>query len=596
VLLDGRVLPRPPADPSADLVAVCLVGGSGAISAVTGRTGTTDDVAVTPGGTRPCLTASRSEILTEVARLEAKAHPRWVFWSAQPDAIPLVSHGIHLNRCWDIAEAHRVLVGGRAADPAIAWATACGLHASDLPRTAGDDLFDFAAETDPANGGDPESPVRPDGYLRPEAVAGTWQTSPQRLMAWADVTVDAATRQIAALAQLSARAVSTGHSESAAALLCVELGATGLPVDRPTVEALIADSAGPRPDDEAHAAQIRRARDVEVLRHVPGRESTDLRNPLQVKDILAAVGVVVPDTRAWRLEPFRDTHPLVEALLTWRKAERIATTYGYHWLDTNIGPDDRLRGAWTACDGAAGRMTAQNGLHNLPTPLRPAIRADPGHVFVRSDLGQIEPRVLAAVSGDTSFARATQADDLYAPVGAALKVERPVAKIAVLAAMYGQTSGAAGEALKDLERAYPTAMAYLQRAYDAGVAARAIRTFGGRRVPMWENPVDAPSGSLPAIIAGRGRFARNAVIQGAAAELFKAWAATVRLTTRDLGAQIVLCLHDELLVHTPIEAADQVAAAVDAALIASSRRWTGSSAVRFVSDTSIIERWSDAKG
>ena len=112
---------------------------------------------------------------------------------------------------------------------------------------------------------------------------------------------------------------------------------------------------------------------------------------------------------------------------------------------------------------------------------------------------------------------------------------------------------------------------------------------------MWGNPVEAPAGSVPSMIAGRGRFARNAVIQGAAAELFKAWAATVRLTTRHLGARIVLCLHDELLVHVPVEAADEVAAAVDAALIASSRRWTGSSTVRFVSDTSVIARWSDAK-
>ena len=401
------------------------------------------------------LAGSHDEIVREVARMETARHPRWVFWSAQAEADPLVSHGIHLDRCWDIAEAHRVLVGGWAADPALAWATACRLATSDLPRAAGGDLFDFAAEHDPGDRGDPESPVRSDGYLRPEAVTGTWQTSAARVLAWAGTAVDAATRQIAALSELSPRAVSTGQSESAAALLCVELAATGLPVDRPTIERLIQDSAGPRPDDEAHARAIRRARDAGVLRHTLGRESTDLRNPLQVKDLLASVGVVVPDTRAWRLEPFRDTHPLVEALLTWRKAERIATTYGYLWLDANIGPDDRLRGGWTACDGAAGRMTAQNGLHNLPTPLRPAIAAHPGHVFVRSDLGQIEPRVLAAVSGDMDFARATQADDLYAPVGAALKVERPVAKIAVLAAMYGQTSGAAGEALRDLERAYP---------------------------------------------------------------------------------------------------------------------------------------------
>lgn len=541
------------------------------------------------------LAGNHGVILNQVARTEASRHPRWVFWSARSDADPLVRNDIHVGRCWDIAEAHRILVGGRSADPAGAWATVCRLVSSGAPRTTAGDLFDFADDQDPGDVGDPECPVRSDGYLRPEAVAGTWQGSAARVLAWANTALDTATRQIAALSELSPRAVSTGQSESAAALLCVELAATGLPVDRPTIERLIEASAGPRPDDEAHAGRTRRARDAVVLSHAPGHEFTDLRNPLQVKELLASVGVVVPDTRAWRLDPFRDTHPLVATLLTWRKAERIATTYGYHWLDTHIGPDDRLRGAWTACDGAAGRMTAQNGLHNLPTPLRPAIAAHPGHVFVRSDLGQIEPRVLAAVSGDTNFAQATQADDLYAPVGAALGVERPVAKIGVLAAMYGQTSGTAGEALKDLERAYPTAMDYLRRAYDSGVSGQAIRTYGGRRIPMWKNPTDARPEALTAMIASRGRFARNAVIQGAAAELFKAWAATVRLTTRHLGAQIVLCLHDELLVHVPIGNADDVAAAVDAALVASARRWTGSSNVRFVSDTSVIARWSDAK-
>jgi DNA polymerase I len=575
--VDSAPAPEPEG-PFRDLIAVCFVGGLAAIA-----------------GEGVSRAGDDAEIITAVARLEARRHPRWVFWSAQGDAKPLVRNDIHLDRCWDIAEAHRLLVGGRNAGSAVAWAAVCRLETSGAPRAAGGDLFDFAAEHDSGDRGDPESPVRTDGYLRPEAVDGRWQSSTARVLAWAGTALDTATRQIVALSELSPRAVTTGQSESAAALLCVELAATGLPVDRPAMERLIEASAGPRPKDETSAGQTRRARDAVVLRHGPGRESTDLRNPLQVRELLASIGILVPDTRAWRLEPFRDTHPLVEALLSWRKAERIATTYGYHWLDTNIGTDDRLRGAWVACDGAAGRMTAQNGLHNLPKSLRPAIAAHPGHVFVRSDLGQIEPRVLAAVSGDMDFARASQADDLYAPVGAALGVERPVAKIAVLAAMYGQTSGAAGEALRNLERAYPTAMAYLQRAYDCGLAAQAIRTFGGRRIPMWENPVDAPPESLPSLIASRGRFARNAVIQGAAAELFKAWAATVRLTTRHLGARIVLCLHDELLVHVPIGTADHAAAAVDAALVASARRWTGSSNVRFVSDTSIIARWSDAK-
>ena len=170
-----------------------------------------------------------------------------------------------------------------------------------------------------------------------------------------------------------------------------------------------------------------------------------------------------------------------------------------------------------------------------------------------------------------------------------------MAKVAVLAAMYGQTSGPAGEALKDLQRAYPVAMGYLERAYAEGLAGRPIRTFGGRRVPMGEPAGVSADRSSGSALAARGRFARNAVIQGAAAELFKAWTATVRLTTRDLGARVVLCLHDEILLHVPEPAADAAASAVDDALTASARRWTGSTAVRFVADTSIIARWSDAK-
>jgi DNA polymerase-1 len=252
-------------------------------------------------------------------------------------------------------------------------------------------------------------------------------------------------------------------------------------------------------------------------------------------------------------------------------------------------------------------MTAQNGLHNLPALLRSAIAAEPGHVFVRADLGQIEPRVLAAVSGDPAFAEATRADDLYAPVAAKLGSDRATAKVAVLAAMYGQRSGAAGRALGDLERAYPVAMAYLDDAYRNGVAGRSVRTFGGRliRAALPAEPVDAGPAAeptdlvvseSPAAAGGRGRYLRNAVIQGAAAELFKAWAATVRSVVAGLGGQIVLCLHDELLVHVPEEQAQTCTALVEQALIDSARRWAQSDRVRFVADTSVIRRWSEAKG
>ncbi len=531
----------------------------------------------------------RRALAAEAARVESERHPRWVWWSAGADATEVVGAGVHLARAWDVAEAHRLLHGGWEAPPSRCWAAAHGLPVDAAPAAPTGDLFDALAPELPPD----DVLVDPTGYLR--ADHESWLADPRHLGAWATAALDLAHRQHEAAATTSARLAGTIASESAAALLCVELERDGLPLDRARTEQLVGEAAGPRTTSEAEAAAARRERDRLVLRHVPGREATDLRNPAQVKEMLAAVGVDVPSTRKWVLAPYREVHPVVDALLRWRRDERIATTYGYRWLDTHVGADDRLRGHWTACDGAAGRMTAENGLHNLPAALRPGVAAHPGHRFVRADLGQVEPRVLAVVSGDAAFAAATRADDLYAPVAERLGVDRPVAKVAVLAAMYGQRSGAAGEALRGLEAAYPVAMGLLDRAYELGRCGQPLRTFGGRLVPTGRVLADRPVGADPALDAARGRFARNAVIQGSAAELFKAWAATVRATTRDLGAEVVLCLHDELLLHVPTEAAQEAARRVDAALADAARRWSGGAPVRFVADTSVIDRWSEAK-
>ena len=57
----------------------------------------------------------------------------------------------------------------------------------------------------------------------------------------------------------------------------------------------------------------------------------------------------------------------------------------------------------------------------------------------------------------------------------------------------------------------------------------------------------------------------------------------------------MLCLHDELLLQASEERAEEVAEALGRCLDDSARRWAGTEDVRFVADTSIIRRWSDAK-
>jgi DNA polymerase-1 len=530
-------------------------------------------------GTRP---------IAEVGRADQEVRPRWAVWSSQTAAY-LVADGVRLATCWDITAAHRLLFGGWRADPGWAWARMRGLATETMPADGPLDLFGMTGPDD----GDDDDPVAPDGYLRPEWVSGGWSDSPDRLARWADLGRMLAELQQTALAALADRpmALPTARSESTAELLCAELSADGLPMDRALAEQVLAGFIGPRPRSDAEAAAAREARDAEVLRHAPAGVTADLRSPAQVRSLLARIGVDVPDTRAWRLRDLGDTHPLIAALLEWRKAERVATTYGYAWLDESLGPDGRLRGAWTGSDGAAGRMTASAGLHNMPAAMRRAVVAADGHVFVRADLGQIEPRVLAAVSGDQALVLATRADDLYAPVAAQLGLDRPTAKVAVLGAMYGQTTGHGAQALRRLNAAYPVAMAYLDAADRAGQAGRDLRTYGGRLIVL--STTEPRSASRA---AAYGRYARNAMIQGAAAELFKMWAVTVRARSASLGALVVLCLHDELLVHCRREHGEAVSRIVEDCLGEAAQRWAPGSGVRFISDTTIVRSWSDAKG
>ncbi|WP_284305516.1 DNA polymerase [Mobilicoccus caccae] len=524
------------------------------------------------------------ELPALVARLE-EGRPRWVWWSAAEVVGPLLAAGVRVARAWDVAEAHRLLAGGWSAEPAEAWALAHDLDPAGMPARHRGDLLDLLGADETPGTGPADDVTRPDGYLRADAAAGAWAITDDRLLTWAKTVLTCADAQHRLASATSPRLVATIHAESAAAVLCAELGHDGLPVDRAVLLDLVEPMSGPPAE-----------RDARVLAHVPGREHLDLRNPAQVRELLGAVGIDVPSTRKHVLEQYANVHPVVPALLAWRADERIATTYGVRWIAEHVGPDHRLRGEWRACDGGAGRMTAASGLHNLPALLRPGVAAHEGHVFVRADLGQIEPRVLAVVSGDPAFVQATMADDLYAPVAQTLGVERAVAKVAVLSAMYGGRAGQAAAALQGLERAYPTAIRLLEGAYAAGVRGESVRTFGGRLIPTTRmlGP-DGRPGTNPELDAARGRFTRNAIIQGAAAELFKAWAATVRATTAHLGARIVLCLHDELLVHVPAAHGEEAARLVDVALQDASRRWSGGSGVRFVSDTRVITRWSDAK-
>jgi DNA polymerase-1 len=568
----------------ADLVAVAIAPDVGAAVAY-------------PDGR--CETLDPLDAPRRLAAIEADG-ARWVWWNKET-AAALLAMDVVPSRCWDLAAVHRLLVGGWRSGPERVWADARELDASTIPTLKPIDLFTQAVDS-----GDSEEPIGLDDHLRPEWVHGAWAESLDRLARWAGLAAAAQRGQAEQLerrrgdesdAQHRHRQV-TALSESTAEIVCAELEVDGLPFDRAVGEEIIAGFVGRRPRDISDEQVVLAELDAPVIAHLPPDALVDLRSPDQVKSLLRRAGIEVPDTRAWRLEALRAEHPIVDALLTWRRAERIRTTFGFPWIDDNVGADGRLRGRWSGSDGAAGRMTATVGLHNMPSEMRPAVAAEAGHVFVRADLGQIEPRVLAAVSGDARLAAATQEDDMYAPVAQRLRVEREIAKVAVLGAMYGQTTGKGAEALRGLEREYPVAMGHLRAADEAAQGGHDLWTYGGRRIRMSGNVTDDMSdGDVRSRAAARGRYGRNAIVQGAAAEFFKTWAVLVRARGAPIGARVVLCLHDELVVHTPLEAADATSQLVDACLQEAAARWAPptDAPVRFVADTSVIERWSQAK-
>ena len=238
--------------------------------------------AVGPGVDEPWPLA---EVGQRFASASSRLAPRWVVWSAASTLRGVVEAGVDVARTWDLAETHRIIHGGWAAGPGDVLAGCRGLDPSGVPQPRAQRLRGFDGDLfDLAEGSD-ATLLTPDGHLRADALTRA-DDGPQ-LRELARLALECQASQLDALGSIggehAARLERTAWSESAAAVLCLELERDGLPVDRLAAEDLISASAGPRARDEVDAARIRSERDARVLRHAPGRERVDLRNPTQVR-------------------------------------------------------------------------------------------------------------------------------------------------------------------------------------------------------------------------------------------------------------------------------------------------------------------------
>jgi DNA polymerase-1 len=295
--------------------------------------------------------------------------------------------------------------------------------------------------------------------------------------------------------------------------------------------------------------------------------------------------VLLETTRAWELRTI--DHPAVEPLLQYKELSRLYSAHGWAWCDQWVH-EGRFRPEYVVGGVVSGRWaTRGGGALQIPRALRGGVVADPGWALVVADAGQLEPRILAALSGDPGMVAATRDRDLYTAL-AARALGRPEArdetKIALLAAMYG--ARASTPAMAALQRRFPRALELLEKAARTGEDGGVVRSALGRTCP----PPDPgwQQGSESAMLArsrARGRFTRNFVIQASAADWANALVAGLRqrlyaLSSGQPRPDLVFFQHDEVVVHTPHALVDEVIAAITASGDEATRLVVGDRGVR----------------
>lgn len=575
------------------------------------------------GGTRtlaaedvPAVVAAREE----AARTGAEGPPRWTWDDTNRWYLALLRAGVRVDRGHDLRLAHRILQGSAftaATDLATAppgpWDAMEPAPAGTAPEPGRrapqpDALFDLEAS--------PGRPARGAGL-------GASSSGPA-----AQEAPDPAAELAAQLAAVAA-APDPGRlrlllaAESAGALVAAEMHHAGLPWRADVHDAILTETLGPRPPEgrrperlEALAERIRAALDAPPT-----------LNPDSHADLLKAMqyaGVGARSLRKWELEKI--DHPVVEPLLEYKNLYRLLTANGWHWLDQWVH-GGRFRTEYVVGGVVTGRWASSGGgALQLPRSVRRAVQADPGWVLVVADAAQLEPRVLAGMAADEAMAAAGQAGDMYAGIVASGAVEtRELAKVGMLGAMYGGTTGASAAVLPRLAATFPRAIALVEDAARTGEKGGVVTTRLGRSSPRPGAAWDEAQAGAFADAAGDddaararsytrswGRFTRNFVVQGTAAEWALCWLASIRRRLWALGPapdaepglapepftgrpHLAFFLHDEVVVHAPAGLADVVAHEVREAAAEAGRLLFGDFPVAFPLSVAVVESYADAK-
>jgi DNA polymerase-1 len=510
---------------------------------------------------------------------------RWV-WDDTDHWYPLLLDlGVRVERCVDLRLSHAILRNSAlTSETGLALAE---LGPWDRPRVvqrAPDDAL-FSIDDDNA-ADEPDADPVAEWRLQQDAVAAC--RDPGRI-----------SRLLAA--------------ESAGALIAAEMRFAGMPWSPGAHDRILVELLGPRPAPGERPEKVEAVlAETRTLLQVPDLNPD---SPAELLKGLAKGGVLATSTRSWELKKIK--HPAIAPLLEYKKLSRLLSANGWHWVE-NWVHDGRFRPDYVVGGVVTGRWaTSGGGALQLPKQIRHAALADDGWKLVVADAAQLEPRILAAMAGDRAMVEAGAAGDLYAGIVASGAIDtREHAKTALLGAMYGATQGDGGRLMPQLARAYPKAIAMVEDAARAGERGEVVSTRLGRSSPLpgatWrelqaeaygENGSPAAADRARSYGRSWGRFTRNFIVQGTAAEWALCWMASLRGRLTALnpdawftqGPHLVFFLHDEVVIHTPADQADAVAEQVREAAADAGRLLFGPLPVDFPLTVAIVDDYGQAK-
>lgn len=331
-------------------------------------------------------------------------------------------------------------------------------------------------------------------------------------------------------------------------------------------------------------------------------------------------------TKEEYMEVWANKHEICKLILDYRKLDKLIGTY-LTGLSKRIDPDGRIRSNFKRFISTGRLSSSRPNLQNIPRPendlfgLRSLFIAPEGKTLIVADYSQIELRILAHFSRDPKLMEAyMKGEDIHAATAKALfDLPEPVSEVKEkhgelrsiaknynfamvyeagvkkLAAMTGTTESRAKQLREKYFDRFPGIKRYQQWMHYRAERDGYVKTLVGRYRHLSAAQLPGKTKKENALKHGAFRQSSNTPIQGSAADVISIAMRNINRRLKDEGysrdeAQIVLQVHDELILEVVEEAAQEVAK-----LVKSEMENAVKLRVPIVADVGIAPVWSEAK-